>query len=153
MLRLFFRWFKTSDPSKKFRAELDLMYWGAKNSRLVRKYFQRRLFYIYNCEISHNAQIHPSVLFGHPTGVVIGSNVVVGADCRIYQQVTLGANLTSNNEMPSIGKGSIVGAGAKIIGPVTIGEHCLIGANAVVTKNVPSYSVVGGTNKYLGPRK
>lgn len=150
MLKLLVNWLRTSDPSRKFRAELDLMFWGTKHSKMLRKYFQRRIFYVYNCEISHTAQIHPSVRFGHPTGVIIGSNVVVGAGSVIYQQVTLGSNLKrGDNEMPTIGKECIIAAGAKIIGSVSVGDKSIIGANAVITKDVPYSVVVVGANKIL----
>lgn len=147
-IRLLMRLWKTSDPSKKFRIELDLMFWGNEHSRWIRKHFQRRIFYKYNCEVSHQSSIHPSVVFGHPSGVVIGSNVVVGENCRIYQQVTLGANVLGNNSMPTIQENVTICAGAKVIGGVIIGENSIVGANAVVTKNVAENMVAIGANKF-----
>ena len=71
-------------------------------------------------------------------GVVIGETATVGDDCTIYHGVTLGA--TECNEPkrhPDLGNHVMVGAGAKILGPVQIGDHSKIGANSVVLKNVP----------------
>lgn len=146
MFRLFIKWLTTSDPSRKFRAELDLMFWGAQYSRIIRKYFQRRIFYVYNCEVSHKAKIAPSVEFGHPSGIIIGSNAIISNDCKIYQQVTIGANLVGMNEMPIIGCNTIIAAGAKVVGSVCIGSDCIIGANAIVTKDVPPSMIVVGAN-------
>ncbi|MBL4832108.1 MAG: serine acetyltransferase [Aliivibrio sp.] len=149
MIKLLARWLTTSNPSKKFRAELDLMFWGAKHSRLVRRYFQRRIFYVYNCDISHSAEIHSSVKFPHPCGVVIGSKAKVAAGCHIYQQVTIG----SDNSMAYIKKNTFIGSGAKLIGGIEIGENCHIGANAVVTKNFADDSTIVGNNHSITPRK
>lgn len=153
MLRLLFQWLSTSDPSRKFRKELDLMFWGTKHSRFVRKYFQRRIFYVYNCEISHLADIHPSVLFPHPCGVVIGSRAKVSSGCRIYQQVTIGGNFDSDNAMANVKAHTYIGSGAKLIGGIEIGENCYIGANAVVTKSFPDHCSIVGNNKKIPTRK
>lgn len=61
-------------------------------SRLIRKYFEREIYYKCNCEISHQANIHRSIRFVHPIGIVIGSNVVIGEGCIIYQGVTFSSN-------------------------------------------------------------
>lgn len=150
---LLLRWLKTSEPSRKFRAEVDLMYWGAKYSRFVRKYFQRRIFYIYNCDISHLSKIHSSVIFPHPCGVVIGSKANIAAGCRIYQQVTIGSNFDSDNSMAYINKNTFIGSGAKLIGGIEIGVNCYIGANAVVTKSFPANSSIVGNNQKITARK
>lgn len=64
----------------------------------------------------------------------------MGENCQIYQQVTIG----NNGGIPTIGNNVEICAGAKVIGPITIGDDVVIGANAVVTKNIPSHSVVVG---------
>ena len=149
MFRLFIKWLTTSDPSRKFRAELDLMFWGAVHSNFIRKRFQRRIFYIYNCDISHSAEIHSSVLFLHPCGIVIGSQTKIEEGCRIYQQVTIGSNFDSDNAMAYVANNSYIGAGAKLIGGIKIGNNCYIGANAVVTKDVAANHSVVGSNKKI----
>lgn len=71
----------------------------------------------------------------HPNGIVIHKDAVIGPNCLIFQQVTIGTN---GKGVPHIGGHVDIGAGARIIGPITIGDHARIGANAVVTHDVPS---------------
>ena len=149
LFRLLVQWIRTSDPQKKFPLEIQLMGWGRKHSRWLRKKFQRRIFYRYNCDISPSAQISPSVKFPHPTGVVIGSNAIIDKECIIYQQVTIGSNFGDDNSMAHLEPGTKVGAGAKIIGGITVGEQCVIGTSAIVTKDVPSHCMVIGANKII----
>src|ERR1700727_1058850 len=96
-------------------------------------------------------EIHPGAILGtglfidHATGVVIGETAEVGDDVTIYHGVTLGGISTDPGKRhPTIGDRVIIGAGAKILGPIKIGDDSRIGANAVVVKEVPSSSVVVG---------
>ena len=78
----------------------------------------------------------------HPNGVVIHEDAVIGNDCMIMQQVTIG--MIGEGEVPRIGNKVYVGAGAKIIGRVDVGDGARVGANAVVTKDVPpNWTAVG----------
>ncbi|HZM54065.1 MAG TPA: serine O-acetyltransferase [Acidimicrobiales bacterium] len=95
--------------------------------------------------------IHPAATLGaglfidHATGVVIGETAEVGEDVTLYQGVTLGGtSLEHGKRHPTLGDRVTVGAGAKVLGPVTIGDDGRIGANAVVVKDVPPNSVVVG---------
>ena len=110
-------------------------------NKLAYLFFREIIFRRYSCCVSPLAEIHSSTEFPHPCGVVIGDNVVIGSGCRIYQQVTLGQNRGAS---PLLGDGVIVYAGAKIIGGVFIGDNAVIGANSVVTKDVPPNAIVGG---------
>jgi serine O-acetyltransferase len=77
----------------------------------------------------------------HPTGVVIGADVVVGEQCAIQQNVTLGGNygrIRDGRVMPTLGARVAVSAGAVVVGPVVIGDDVVIGANVVVTRDVVS---------------
>jgi serine O-acetyltransferase len=96
-------------------------------------------------------EIHPGAVLGaglfidHATGVVIGETAEVGDNVTIFHGVTLGGTGTDTGKRhPTIGDRVIVGAGAKILGPIKIGDDSRIGANAVVVKEVPSSSVVVG---------
>jgi len=96
-------------------------------------------------------EIHPAAMLGaglfidHATGVVIGETSEVGDDVTIYHGVTLGGSgKDTGKRHPTIGDRVIIGAGAKILGPIKIGDDSRIGANAVVVKEVPSSAVVVG---------
>jgi serine O-acetyltransferase len=78
----------------------------------------------------------------HPNGIVIHPDAVIGPNCLIFQQVTIG--LRDGPGAPHIGGHVDVGAGAKILGPVTIGNHAKIGANAVVLNDVPEGATAVG---------
>jgi serine O-acetyltransferase len=85
------------------------------------------------------------VFIDHGMGVVIGETSEVGDDVTLYQDVTLGGtSLEQTKRHPTLGNGVIVGAGAQILGPITIGDGARVGSNAVVLKNVaPGATVVG----------
>jgi serine O-acetyltransferase len=96
-------------------------------------------------------EIHPGATIGrrffidHGMGVVIGETSVIGDDVLLYHQVTLGGtSLDRVKRHPTIGNGVLIGMGAKILGPVTIGDYCQVGANAVVNKDIPANCTVVG---------
>ncbi|HUX04717.1 MAG TPA: serine O-acetyltransferase [Acidimicrobiales bacterium] len=96
-------------------------------------------------EIHPGAQLGAGVFIDHAMGVVIGETAEVGHDVTIYQGVTLGGtSLSHGKRHPTIGNRVTIGAGAKVLGPITIGDDSRIGANAVVLKSVPAESVVVG---------
>lgn len=96
-------------------------------------------------EIHPGAKIGHRVFIDHGLGVVIGETAEIGDDCTIYQGVTLGGTaLNGGKRHPTLGRGVVVGAGAKVLGPITIGEGSRIGANAVVVRDVPPDVVVVG---------
>ena len=96
-------------------------------------------------------EIHPGAKIGHRffidhgMGVVIGETAEIGDDCTIYHGVTLGGTSWQEGKRhPTLEKNVVIGAGAKILGPITLGDGCRIGSNAVVLKNVaPGDTVVG----------
>ncbi len=96
-------------------------------------------------EIHPGAQLGPRLFIDHGMGVVIGETAVVGADVMLYHGVTLGGRTTSPGKRhPTLEDNVTVGAGAKILGPITIGEGARIGANAVVVHDVPADAVAVG---------
>ena len=81
----------------------------------------------------------------HPNGIVIHPNCKIGPNCLIFQQVTLGSNEGGiRTGVPTLGGSVDVGAGAKILGPINIGDNAMIGANAVVLTDVPANAVAVG---------
>jgi serine O-acetyltransferase len=87
-------------------------------------------------DIEPRAQLGQRLMLPHPNGVVIHEDAIVGDDCMIMQQVTIG--MIGDAEVPTIGNNVYIGAGAKIIGKVSVGDGARIGANAVVTQDVPT---------------
>jgi serine O-acetyltransferase len=92
-------------------------------------------------DIPVNAKIGGGLLIPHPNGIVIHPDAQIGVNCLLFQQVTIGAN---DRGFPILGGHVDVGAGAKILGPVHIGDHARIGANAVVLIDVPPHGVAVG---------
>lgn len=96
-------------------------------------------------EIHPGAQIGRRFFIDHGMGVVIGETSVIGDDVLMYHQVTLGGtSMERVKRHPTIGNHVLIGMGAKIIGAVTIGDNCKIGANAVVNKDIPPNCTVVG---------
>ena len=94
-----------------------------------------------NCIIGRGAEFGPGFVLIHATGVVINGQVIGGENVLIEHQVTIGAE---RRQSPRIGNNVFIGAGAKIIGQITIGDHSRVGANAVVLDDVPAYATVAG---------
>jgi len=105
-------------------------------------------------------EIHPGATIGrrffidHGMGVVIGETTEIGDDVMIYHGVTLGGrSLAKAKRHPTIGSRVTIGAGAKVLGPLVIGDDSAIGANAVVTRDVPSDHIATGIPAAVRPRK
>ena len=94
-----------------------------------------------NCIIGRGAEFGPGLVFIHSTGIVINGQVRGGANIYFEHQVTIGAE---RRQVPVIGDNVFIGAGAKILGAVRIGEGARIGANAVVVHDVPAHTTVVG---------
>lgn len=96
-------------------------------------------------EIHPGATIGKGLLIDHGCGVVIGETTIIGNDCTIYQGVTLGGTgKETGKRHPTLGNNVMVGAGAKILGPFTVGDNCKIAANAVLLREVePDSTCVG----------
>ena len=93
-------------------------------------------------DIPLTCQIGGGLRIPHPNGIVFHSDSVVGPNCTIMQQVTLGTD--RSGRAPRVGGHVDIGAGAKIIGAIHLGDHVQIGANAVVTKDVPDHAIAVG---------
>ena len=101
-------------------------------------------------EIHPCAQIGEKFFIDHGMGVVIGETTVIGDNCHLFQGVTLGGTSTKRAKRhPTLGNGVVVGAGAKIIGAVNIGDYAKIGAGSVVVTNVPPNATVVGVPGHI----
>ena len=109
---------------------------------------ERLMHHLCHCWISSLADIGPGFIVAHVCGIIIPPGIIIGENCDIRQNVTLGGNYGKKNEdgrsNPKLCDYVSVGANAVILGPVTIGSHSIVGANATVTKSVPEHSVVAG---------
>ena len=163
------------DPAARSSLEVLLCYPGFHalvTYRLCHRLWQSRL-YLVGRIISHigriltGIEIHPGAKIGkrfvidHGSGVVIGETAEIGNDVTIYHGVTLGGvapSVDSGSQVgqkrhPTLSDGVIIGSGAQILGPVIIGEHARVGANSVVTKDVPrSLTAVGVPAKIVMPK-
>lgn len=101
-------------------------------------------------EIHPGAQIGRRFFIDHGMGVVIGETAVIGDDCTIYHGVTLGGTTWNKGKRhPTLGNGVVIGAGAKVLGPIDIGEGARIGSNSVVVKPVPAGVTVVGIPAHI----
>lgn len=115
--------------------------------RIIPAVIQRLILHWCQCTINLNAKIGPGFCIRHVGAVVVGGNTEIGKNCDIRQGVTFGGNMgkmLEGRDQPIVGDNVLIGAGAKILGPVVVGDGALIGANAVVVKDVPDGAVVGG---------
>ena len=119
-----------------------------KSHNLYKKGYKKYAYYIfykiqkkYNCAISPQAIIGKNLNMPHPICIVIGKDAKIGDNCTIFQDVTIGQN---DNKFPTLGDNVIIYAGAKIIGDVKIGNNVIVGANAVVTHDIPDNCIVAG---------
>jgi serine O-acetyltransferase len=139
------------DPGRKLLATIRAYEkWNRKTgliAKIIRKILvMRHRFWsvVTGADIPLNCQIGGGLLIPHPNGIVIHPHAVIGVNCLIFQQVTIGAR--SGPGLPVIGGHVDIGAGAKILGNIRIGDHARIGANAVVTKNIAPQATAVGTN-------
>jgi serine O-acetyltransferase len=119
-------------------------FWKRKLKLIARSISQMYRWFT-GIEIHPGATIGPRFFIDHGMGVVIGETAEIGADVTLYHGVTLGGvSLNKGKRHPTLEDGVVVGAGAKVLGAITIGKGSRIGANAVVVKSVPPDSVVVG---------
>ena len=101
-------------------------------------------------EIHPGAKIGRRLFIDHGLGVVIGETAVVGDDVTLYQGITLGGTGKEHGKRhPTIEEKTVIGAGAKVLGNITVGQNCRIGAGSVVLRNVPAHSTVVGVPGHI----
>jgi serine O-acetyltransferase len=137
------------DPGRKLlRAIRRYQFWRARRgmfSALCCKVLVlRHRFWsvVTGADIPLTCQIGGGLLIPHPNGIVIHPGAKIGVNCLLFQQVTLGTR--EQRGPPTVAGHVDIGAGAKILGPIRIGAHARIGANAVVTRDVESAAVIVG---------
>ena len=141
---------KEKDPAARSSLEILLTYSGLKAVRSYRRahwFYQHKWFTIARIisqRARHKTGIHPGAKIGrklfidHGMGVVIGETTVIGDNCLLYQGVTLGGTGKDKGKRhPTLGDNVMVGAGAKVLGPINIGNNVKVAANAVVLKDIP----------------
>ncbi len=111
---------------------------------VVYRFLFRRIRRSYGIEIDYSTQIGRRVSIDHQSGIVVNGYCRIGDDCRIRQNVTMGVRRVNIGDCPTLERNVDVGAGAVILGAVTIGENAIIGANAVVLQDVPAGGLAVG---------
>lgn len=115
------------------------------NFKLTARFIAHLSRWLTGIEIHPGAKIGKRFFIDHGMGVVIGETAIIGDDCTLYHGVTLGGTSWKKGKRhPTLGDGVVIGAGAKILGPINIGENSRVGSNAVVVKSVPANATVTG---------
>lgn len=147
------------DPAARNKFEVFFLYSGYKavrshrraywfyhhNMKFIARFISQRSRHKTGIEIHPAAKIGKGLVIDHGMGVVIGETTEIGDDCTIYQGVTLGGTgKDTGKRHPTIGNNVLVGAGAKVLGPFTVGDNARIAANAVVLSAIPPNSTAVG---------
>ena len=148
-----------NDPAARSKIEVFLLYpciHALIAYRIAHFFYKHKCFFIARLisQISRfftGIEIHPGATIGrglvidHGMGVVIGETTEIGDDVMLYHGVTLGGTGKDKGKRhPTVGNGVLIGAGAKVLGPIKIGDNAKIGANAVVLKEVPEGATAVG---------
>jgi len=152
------------DPSARNRLEVALAFpglhavWGYRVAHFLWRAKFKLLARIYSNWVRAvtGIEIHPGARIGrrffidHGMGVVIGATAIVGDDVMIYHDVTLGARgISKGKRHPTIGNNVVIGAGARVLGDIKVGDGAKISANMVVTKDVPAKTLVDSSEFFV----
>ena len=147
------------DPAARSKAEVFFLYPGVRavfwhrvahffylhNMKFIARWISQTTRFWTGIEIHPGAKIGKGLFIDHGMGVVVGETAVIGDNCTIYQGVTLGGTGTEKGKRhPTLGNNVMVGCGAKILGPFTVGDNSKIAAGAVVLSEVPQNSTCVG---------
>ena len=151
--------YQRRDPAARSKLEIFLLYPGVHAilyHRLAHWMYRHRWFFLARCVSQWNRfwtgiEIHPGATNGHRLvidhgmGIVIGETAEIGDDCLLYQGVTLGGTGKDKGKRhPTLGNNVLVGSGAKVLGPFTVGDNARIAAGAVVLSEVPANATAVG---------
>ncbi len=149
--------YRNYDPAAKSFLEILLLYPGPRAlffHRIAHAFYNFKLYFIARliADISRTVtgiEIHPGAVIGkrlvidHGVGCVVGETAVIGDDCIIFHGVTLGGlKFSPTKRHPTVGNNVMLGTGAKVLGPIHIGNNSRIGANAVVMRDVPEGATI-----------
>jgi serine O-acetyltransferase len=158
---------KLRDPAARYGFEIWLTYpglhavWGyrwahwlwGRRLRLLARIHSQFVRFLTGVEIHPAAVIGRRLFIDHGMGVVIGATAEIGDDVMLYHGVTLGGRTsTKEKRHPTLGDDVVVGTGAVLLGPITIGSHSIVGAQAVVVTDAPPNSVLTGIPAVARPR-
>lgn len=147
------------DPAARNKLEVFFLYSGYKavrshrranwffrhNMKFIARFISQRSRHKTGIEIHPGAQIGKGLFIDHGMGVVIGETTIIGNDCTIYQGVTLGGTgKDTGKRHPTLGNNVLVGSGAKVLGPFTVGDNARIAAGSVVLNEIPADSTAVG---------
>ncbi|BAK97837.1 serine acetyltransferase [Oscillibacter valericigenes Sjm18-20] len=151
--------YQRRDPAARNKLEIFLLYPGVHvliNHRIAHFFYKKHMHFLARCvsqwsrfwtgiEIHPGANIGKRLVIDHGMGIVIGETTEIGDDCLLYQCVTLGGTGKDKGKRhPTLGNNVMVGSGAKILGPFTVGDNSRIAAGAVVLSEVPPNSTAVG---------
>lgn len=158
-----------NDPAARNTLEVLLLYPSIHsiiNHRIAHFFYKKKMFFmarlisqlsrfLTGIEIHPGAQIGRGLFIDHGMGVVIGETAEVGNNVTIYHGVTLGGTGKDKGKRhPTVGDNVIIGSGAKVLGPILIGNNSKVGANSVVLKNVPeNRTAVGAPARIVGEKR
>jgi serine O-acetyltransferase len=160
----FLKAYKRYDPAAKSILEIALLYPGPKAialHRISHFLYLRRWYFLarFICEFGRwltGIEIHPGAKIGrrlvidHGMGIVIGETAEIGNDCIIFHGVTLGGlKFDPVKRHPTVGNNVLIGANSILLGPITIGDNCKIGAQAMITKSMPEGHRATGINQIV----
>lgn len=156
--------YKRYDPAAKSILEIFFLYPGPKAvllHRLAHFFYVLEFFFVARLvsEVARwltGIEIHPGAKIGHRLvidhgmGLVIGETAVIGNDCILFHGVTLGGvKFDPVKRHPTLGDGVLIGAGAKVLGPIVLGNGARVGANAVITKDIPAGATAVGNPMHI----
>ncbi len=151
--------YQKNDPAARGKLEIFLLYSGLHavwHHRWAHWFYSHKMQFISRMisqssrfftgiEIHPAAQIGRRLVIDHGTGIVIGATTIIGDDCLLYQGVTLGGTgKDTGKRHPTLGNNVMVGSGAKVLGPFTVGDNARIASNSVVLEEVPPNATVVG---------
>jgi serine O-acetyltransferase len=158
---------KLRDPAARYGFEIWLTYpglhavWGyrwahwlwLRRLRLLARIHSQFVRFLTGVEIHPGAVIGRRLFIDHGMGVVIGATAEIGDDVMLYHGVTLGGRTSTDEKRhPTLGDDVVVGTGAVLLGPITIGSHSIVGAQAVVVTDAPPHSVLTGIPAVARPK-